>query len=187
MSTIKGSCGDRNFGFYWFETERSKDNSFIYGQFQIIVANNELLKSEYEIAYDINIIARYFKKDLKHIRKREITFSNDSKDDLYLRAERSRGDYTYLEYEQLNNGTKTEKQIDIELLKYKSAKPFGYRFNLYYDIEDQGFAFYLFRNRNKDRLIYCSNSSFEENGKTVYEVQLELGTVERVLSELPDL
>ena len=46
MSTIKGSCGDRNFGFYWFETERSKDNSFIYGQFQIIVANNELLKAE---------------------------------------------------------------------------------------------------------------------------------------------
>lgn len=224
MEKIKGNCGDRNFGFFWQETQRTADNSFIIGDFQLVINNQELLekrqmKIEDEIlpapekttvktndgeilglvanpkvasrGYYINFIIRCFKDNLVEIKQNKITCSDENKDILYLKASYLRGYSTYKEdVWQCGDDIRNWdwEKIDDNILKYqeeyKSEElPFGFEFDTYPDISNQ-WSFYLFQNQDKtkDRLIYSNDS-----GKTVYEVQLELGTVERVLSELPDL
>lgn len=228
MEKIKGSCGNQNFGFYWEEYQRTDDNYFIMGDFQIIINNQELLKKiKIEIEDDIvpaterttvetkdgeilnfisnppighpssyiNFIIRGFKENIVQIKENKITCSNEDKNILYLNACRYRRYWTYKEdeeYENLTRGLEWDdpkvdkiwKEIDNNLNKYELNNSFGLELEVYPVISDQGWQFFLFQNqeKNKDRLIYSNDS-----GKTVYEVQLELGTVERVLSELPDL
>ena len=156
------------------------------------ISNAPIWKNDIsEKGYYINLIIRYFKEDLVKIKENKITCSDESKDVLYLKASYLRGYSTYKE-DIWQCGDDIEnwdwEKIDNNILKYqekyKSEElPFGFEFDTYPDISNQ-WHFFLFQNedKTKDRLIYSN-----DNGRTVYEVQLELGTVERVLSELPDL
>ena len=190
----QGFCGDKTFGFCWNETDRAEDDSFFFGDFNIFVNNTKILNGEF--VYDINIALWQLKQSLLSIKSNVITNSDSSKEDLYMSAYRYRKYWTYIEdekYKDLTKGLEWDdpkvdeilEEIDNELNSYEKECSFGgIELDLYYEITDQGWHFFLFQNKEKtkDRLIYSN-----DNGKTVYEVQLELGTVERVLSELPDL
>ena len=190
----QGFCGDKTFGFCWNETDRAKDDSFFFGDFNIFVNNTKILDSEF--VYDINVALWRLKQSIVYIKNNVITNSDSLKEDLYMTAYRYRKYWTYIEttkYENLVNELALDdpkvhemlEEITIQLNSYeKEYSSGGIELDLYYDITDQGWRFFLFQNKDKtkDRLIYSN-----DNGKTVYEVKLELGTVEKVLSELPDL
>lgn len=228
MEKIQGNCGDRNFGFYWKEYQRTDDNYFVIGDFQIIINNRELLKKiPIEIEDNvplsterttvktkdgevlnfisnpsigcpsnyINFIIHGFKENIVKIKENKITCSNEDKNTLYLNACYYRKYWTYIENEEYENFVENLEwddpkideifeKIDNKLNKHELNSSFGLELEVYPVISDQGWQFFLFQNQDKtkDRLIYSNDW-----GKTVHEVQLELGTVERVLSELPDL
>lgn len=192
----QGFCGDKNFGFYWNEIERSENNHWIFGEFGIFVNNTQILQQNtQDIVYTLNCILWELKQTIPYIKK-GITLSDDTKENLYFMACRYRKYWTYIEDEQyvfVKNSidvdeTKIDKvleKIENDLNEYeKNYSSGGVEFDLYTEISDQGWQFFLFQNQDKtkDRLIYSNDW-----GKTVHEVQLELGTIERVLSELPDL
>lgn len=194
-STYKkqGFCGSKKFGFYWNETERSEDNFWLYGEFNIFANNAKLLDDEF--TYNINEALYFLKRTSSYI-KDNISNSDDSKENLYMAACRYRKYWTYIEqdkYEEVCehfdfDSPKVDEileQINKELNKYEALYySGGIELDLYSEISDQGWRIFLFRDQNKtkDRVIYSNN-----NGKNVFEVQLELGTVARVLSELPNL
>ena len=185
LGILQGSCGDKNFGFSWYETSRTDDNYFIYGKLQITLDNEELLDDR---TYDLNIIFRYLKNNLKSIKEWDFDYYDEgkSKEELYFHALRFWGHWTYEEIEAYDRGEITQDDIENAIDDYWENKSDeegfgGYHISPYYDISDQGWQFFLFRNKEKERLL-CSNN----HGKTVLEAQLPLGTVEKVLSELPN-
>ena len=228
MNKIQGFCGDIKFGFYWNETQRTEDDYFVIGEFQIFINNQPLLEykqsevinevlpetkrstvktSDGEIltlvsnpeisnrGYYINFIIRFLKDNIVELKKQQITCSDEQKDTLYMNSYRYRRYWTYIEDIYHDNAVKELadddpkideifEEIEERLNQYELNNSFGLELEVYPDISDQGWRFFLFQNssQTKDRLIYS-----KDNGKNVFEVQLELGTVARVLSELPDL
>ena len=45
-------CGDKNFGFYWNETERVQNGRFLLGEFAIFVNHNQILKQDIVYSYN---------------------------------------------------------------------------------------------------------------------------------------
>lgn len=183
---INGYIGDRNFGFSWFEKERTDDNIHIYGYFQMYIKSKTTLQFPPKVVYTINYVIDVLCSSLINIEQNQ-TDSDESKEQLFADAIHSRGDWIYSDIELVEKLIQTNHD---EVLKFQefSKKRFesfdrvqGAEIKFYADIANQGLKMFLFKNKNKDRLIYSYN-----NGKDVFEASYGLGTVKNMLEEVEE-
>lgn len=183
------------FGTYEFAItydvyERSDDGHCTFGFFNIVIDDELLIHRGSN--WTLNCILSYLKNTIEAIEAHGMQQSILDKDNLYLKAMESRGK-SYLVYNAPDFlKQRWELSDDAELLakvdtfeKEQNEKitrpPFGTEIELYGELENYGWRFFLFGAGEEERLIYSKDA-----GKTVFEKILPRGTVEKVLRSLPD-
>jgi len=176
--------GSWEFGITYDIYERSPDQRWIFGFFNIVIDDELLIHRGSN--WTLNCVIPYLKNTINDIDARGLVEVNLNKNTAYLKACASRNYYSYIEIDLMNaaNQFPENAELSAQIEDYEKKitdPPFGIEIQSYSELTDYGWRFFLFGAGEEERLIYSKDA-----GKTVFEKRLPRGTVEKVLRSLPD-
>lgn len=167
--------------------ERSDDGKWIFGFFNIVIDDELLIHRGSN--WTLNCIVSYLKKNISSIEQKVLDEPDLDKDTLFIKSSKSNGYGVYTDpqipdswWESNDLEIKAKLDLHLKSLEDEKKQPqFGIAIELFGELDDTGWQFYLFGAGRQERLIYSKDA-----GKTVFEKRLPRGTVEKVLRSLPN-